>query len=611
MNDITPHEFLDAEDLLGRIIRFRLLRPVFQPLFNTEDCTIYGFEGLIRGPEGTSLHSPIKLFAAAERQGKRTELEVIAARTIIDEFCARRLPGFLFVNLSCTALTALAGKAEKTLDIIMRSSLSPASLIIELTEHDRVADPEALVLTVKPFRDAGIRFALDDFGNGHSNLRLWMDLRPHVVKIDRFFIDGLSGNGDKFEVIRLLKRLGDMFNTRLVAEGIENESDLAVVKDLGIPVTQGYLLARPAADPERQPSEAARNVLQSDKISIKPQSDSPPERYSLVGELVVPCPPVTADTSNDTLARQFSAHNEFHAVAICENEKPVGLINRRRFMDQYAQPYHRELFGRKPCTLFMQCDPLIVDRRTPLESLQSILTGSDQRYLQDGFIITDNSRYIGLGTGESLVRAVTELRIEAARYANPLTALPGNIPITEHLNRLLSGKKPFVMCYADLNNFKPFNDQYGYWRGDLVIRQLAGTLVRHADPQIDFVGHVGGDDFVVVFQSDGWREHCLHIINEFNVGVREHFSKADNEHNGFWGEDRMGQRCFFPMTSLSIGAVVAHPGEFSTSEEVASAAAAAKRKAKHSGQGFCIAGECPEDCAEMPDLPLRRPSVAA
>ncbi|MGE4111682.1 MAG: GGDEF domain-containing protein, partial [Burkholderiales bacterium] len=307
----------------------------------------------------------------------------------------------------------------------------------------------------------------------------------------------------------------------------------------------------------------------------------------------------------------FSAHNEFHAVAICENEKPVGLINRRRFMDQYAQPYHRELFGRKPCTLFMQCDPLIVDRRTPLESLQSILTGSDQRYLQDGFIITDNSRYIGLGTGESLVRAVTELRIEAARYANPLTALPGNIPITEHLNRLLSGKKPFVMCYADLNNFKPFNDQYGYWRGDLVIRQLAGTLVRHADPQIDFVGHVGGDDFVVVFQSDGWREHCLHIINEFNVGVREHFSKADNEHNGFWGEDRMGQRCFFPMTSLSIGAVVAHPGEFSTSEEVASAAAAAKRKAKHSGQGFCIAGECPEDCAEMPDLPLRRPSVAA
>lgn len=594
MNDCTSHEILSTEDLLERIMRFSLLRPVFQPLFNTDDCSVYGFEGLIRGPEGSSLHSPLALFAEAERQGLRTELEMMAARTTISEFGSRRLPGYLFLNMSCNALMALADHSERALGIIDRSTLSPNSLVIELTEHDHVADPEALVNMLKPFRNAGIRFALDDFGHGHSNLRLWMDLRPHLVKIDRFFVEGLAGNGDKFEIIRLLKRLGDMFGTVLVAEGIEQESDLAVIKDIDIPIVQGYLLGRPATDPARRPAEAAREVLLSTKIAVQPQSGPPPERCSLVGEIVVPVPPVSADLANDQLARLFASHPDFHAVAVVDAEKPVGLINRRRFMDQFAQQYYRELFGRKSCTTFMQKDPLVVDRRTPLESLQSILTGADQRYLLDGFIVTDNNHYVGLGTGESLVRAVTELRIEAARYANPLTALPGNIPITLHLNRLISGRKPFVVCYADLNNFKPFNDQYGYWRGDLVIRLIANTLTKHADPQADFVGHVGGDDFVVVFQGDDWRERCLQIISEFNSGVREHFSRADNEQSGFWGEDRKGQRCFFPMTSLSIGAVIARPGEFSTSEEVASAAAAAKRKAKNTGQGFCVTGECAE-----------------
>jgi diguanylate cyclase (GGDEF)-like protein len=594
MNDALPMDVLETEDLLGRIMRFRLLRPVFQPLFNTEDCSVYGFEGLIRGPEGSSLHSPLELFAAAERRGLRTDLEMMAARATISEFGARRLPGYLFLNMSCNALMALAGHSERALDIIHRSTLSPASLVIELTEHDHVADPEALVNLLKPFRDAGVRFALDDFGHGHSNLRLWMDLRPHLVKIDRFFIDGLAGNGDKFEIIRLLKRLGDMFNTTLVAEGIEQESDLAVVKDIGIPVVQGYLLGRPAADPVRSPAAAARDVLLSTTIAVQPQSGQPPERCSLVGEIVIPVPPVAPELDNDQLARLFAQNADYHAVAVTDGQKPLGLINRRRFMDQFAQQYYRELFGRKSCTTFMQNDPLIVDRRTPLESLQSILTGADQRYLLDGFIVTDNNRYVGLGTGESLVRAVTELRIEAARYANPLTALPGNIPITLHLNRLISGRKPFVVCYADLNNFKPFNDQYGYWRGDLIIRKIANTLTKYAHPQIDFVGHVGGDDFVVVFQGNDWKERCAQIISEFNNGVREHFSKADIEQNGFWGEDRTGNRCFFPMTSLSIGAVIARPGEFSTSEEVASAAAAAKRKAKHSGMGFCVNGECAE-----------------
>ena len=102
-----------------------------------------------------------------------------------------------------------------------------------------------------------------------------------------------------------------------------------------------------------------------------------------------------------------------------------------------AVPFARELNGRKSCVLLMHASPIVCDVGQSIDAMSEILLGEDQRYLSDGFIITRDGRYLGVGTGEALVRRVTELRIEAARYANPLTLLPGNIPISEHIGRLL------------------------------------------------------------------------------------------------------------------------------------------------------------------------------
>ncbi|NDZ18992.1 hypothetical protein C7T35_21990 [Variovorax sp. WS11] len=105
---------------------------------------------------------------------------------------------------------------------------------------------------------------------------------------------------------------------------------------------------------------------------------------------------------------------------------------------------------------------------------------------------------------------------KAARHANPLTLLPGNMPINVHIERLLVSGTEFVACYADLNNFKAFNDHYGYWRGDGLIRIAAELLSQNADPVHDFVGHIGGDDFIVLFQSEDWEGRCRHIVDEFS-----------------------------------------------------------------------------------------------
>jgi diguanylate cyclase (GGDEF)-like protein len=144
----------------------------------------------------------------------------------------------------------------------------------------------------------------------------------------------------------------------------------------------------------------------------------------------------------------------------------------------------------------------------------------------------------------------------------------------------------FAACYFDLNNFKPFNDSYGYWRGDEMIKLAARVIQAACDPSEDFVGHVGGDDFVVLFQSDDWMARCRRIVAEFNQQARALFDAEDVRRDGFESEDRQGCRARFALTTIAVGAVVIEHGRYCTPESVASAAAAAKKVAKQSRDGM-------------------------
>ncbi|RYD40154.1 MAG: GGDEF domain-containing protein, partial [Verrucomicrobiaceae bacterium] len=159
-----------------------------------------------------------------------------------------------------------------------------------------------------------------------------------------------------------------------------------------------------------------------------------------------------------------------------------------------------------------------------------------------------------------------------------------------HMQRLLDHQTEFVACYADLNNFKPFNDHYGYWRGDQMIRLVARLATAHCDARRDFVGHVGGDDFMLIFQSNNWLQRCKNIVDEFAREALTLFDDAARQAGGIQAEDRHGVPRFFPCTTLAIGAVRITPGRFRHAEEVANLAAAAKREAKQSSSGVVLHG---------------------
>ncbi|QNP59235.1 EAL domain-containing protein [Paenacidovorax monticola] len=575
---------------LARLVREGGLHCVFQPLGDLREGSVYAHEALIRGPQGSALHTPDTLLEQARRERILQDFEIVCVCTALHHWGQLGAPGRLFVNISAEALVravALCG-AGLWADTVRTLGMSARMLVMEITEHERVTDLAPLRHALKEVHGAGTRLALDDFGDGRSSLRLWAEVKPDYVKIDKYFIRDISDHPEHLQMLQAIKGIADVFGTTLIAEGIETHDDLRALRDLDIPYGQGWLLGRPATEPREALETPALEVMHDRRVAVLPHLGQSARPGILRNLLVVQAPTAAPESSNDAVAALFKEHPQLHALAVVDGGRPVALINRQQFMNHYATLYFREVHGRKPCTAFANHAPRVVEMDCDVDQLVGILTSQDQRYLNDGFIVTDNGRYVGLGTGDQLVRGVTEARIEAARHANPLTFLPGNIPISLHVQRLLEAGAEFVACYADLNHFKPFNDYYGYWRGDQMIRLVARLAVAHCDARRDFVGHVGGDDFILLFQSGDWMQRCQAIVDGFAREALALFDEPARQAGGIWAEDRHGVKRFFSCTTLAIGALRIQPGSLRQAEEVANLAALAKHDAKLAPCGIAL-----------------------
>lgn len=216
-----------------------------------------------------------------------------------------------------------------------------------------------------------------------------------------------------------------------------------------------------------------------------------------------------------------------------------------------------------------------------VETLSQIITEhASMSQLGNDFIITQQSEYWGLGTVMDLLRKMTELQVRNARYANPLTGLPGNVPINERIEQLLQQRQPFALCYCDLDNFKPFNDIYGYQRGDTVIQTLGNLLTTTVASENSFIGHIGGDDFVVIAHPDHWEALCRQLLEAFANEIPKLYDARHRQLGGFYAEDRQRREIFYPLMSLSIGVVIPQTEHIVSHHEVSAAAAEAKKMAK-------------------------------
>jgi diguanylate cyclase (GGDEF)-like protein len=295
---------------------------------------------------------------------------------------------------------------------------------------------------------------------------------------------------------------------------------------------------------------------------------------------MTPIAPVMPGTPNRQVHERFLKEPDLLSLPVVKDKIPVGLINRYAFLDTMTRLYSLELYGKKPCETFMNRNIMVVDHNMSIHELSKLMVESDPRHILHGFIVTCGSVYAGMGSGHDLMREITRMQIHAARYANPLTQLPGNVSINEHLDQLLEQGVPFQVCYCDLDHFKPYNDVYGYQKGDEVIHWTGRLLEAVCDPERDFVGHIGGDDFLLAVLSEDWEARCRRVLSMFQSGREQFFSAEDMERGGYESEDRLGRLVFHPLLSISIGVVLAPSGVYASHHEISAAAAQAKKQAK-------------------------------
>lgn len=570
-------------DLL-QIIEQQKINTFFQPIIGARGQSIFAYEALSRGPADSLYCSPVHLFEEAKRQKQLFALEAVCRSRAIENFTRQKLTGKLFLNVSPETLLQSDHHSGLTLDLLQNYDLKPEQVVIEITEHSPTHDYELMRAAVEHYQGEGFSIAIDDLGAGYSSLRLWSELKPEYVKIDRHFVSGIESDKVKRDFVRSITEIARAVNSQVIAEGIETRQEFETLSEINVDYLQGYYFARPNPQPVREVSKSAQVVWKQIKESREMYKDD-----GQVGRLKIDILPVTPDTPVEEVADLFDRNEHWFSIPVVSGGVPVGIISRTRLLQKLSKAFGRDLYSKRPVSQIMDASFMSVERHLRLEKVSQQVTQRTRSRLEEDFIITENGYYCGIGQVIDLLKMITELQLKSAQNSNPLTGLPGNVLIQEQIDQLIVSKGAFVTCYFDLDNFKPYNDQYGYAKGDEILLTVARLLQKHCDSSADFVGHVGGDDFVVIFQSPDWQNHVQSALHEFSQARREFYSPEHICDGGIWAEDRFGEKRFFGLMSISVAAIDSESADFGSAKEVASQLSVIKHEAKHSKGNSLVA----------------------
>ncbi len=535
---------------INNILDAKQLTPHFQPIVSLTQKKVMGYEALIRGPVDSSLHTPFNLFTTAEKYNLSTKLEFLCREMTIKRYAELGIKEKLFINASPGVLLQPGFKKGETLRLLDYFGINPHSVIIELTEHTPADNYEIMRVSAEHYRSMGFQIALDDLGAGYSGLRLWAELLPEYVKIDKHFIRDIQNDRVKLNFVRSIQSMASSLNCNVIAEGIETEEELKAIEKIGINHVQGYYFGRPSA----KPVESIDRSLFTKDIDYTKEYKNDPFNTTTATHIIRNIMPISSKTSISDVMSLFHHDRELSILPLVDDNMATGIVFRDKFLTKlFSSRYGIDLHGKHPIKTFIEYPPLCVDKNMPIDLISKQLTTSTSS--DPAFIITDNREYLGIGTVLDLLAEFTRQQIDNAKHANPLTLLPGSVPLNNQVNQLLANKIPFSFGYFDLDNFKPFNDVYSYDAGDEIIKVVAETLTRFIPAESGRIGHIGGDDFIVIFTCDDWLLRCENILNSFKSNVPAYYSDEDIKAQGIHTENRVGDKCFFPLISLSIGLV--------------------------------------------------------
>jgi EAL domain-containing protein (putative c-di-GMP-specific phosphodiesterase class I) len=231
-------------DLVQLLVEGRVTS-VYEPIVEVMTRTVFGYEALSRGPEGTELHSPAVLFESAQRHDLVFQLDCLCRQRALEG--ARDLPGQakLFLNVRPTTIHDPQFRADALERTLALCKLRPSDVVFEISEQESIDNFEMFKEVRDSYGKLGFQIALDDTGRGYSSLEAVMELQPEFIKVDRAFVTGIDEDPARQELLRALQSLAQRLGARIIGEGLDTIEELEMLGKLGIPFGQGWLFGKP------------------------------------------------------------------------------------------------------------------------------------------------------------------------------------------------------------------------------------------------------------------------------------------------------------------------------------------------------------------------------
>lgn len=579
------------DDWESRISR---LDYALQPIVNIHTGLCYGVEALLRNIADGGFDTISEVFEAAHGDGMLHFVDLLLRKKAIEKFS--RLgwthQAKLFFNLDNRVLDSRHYRPGATLDILARFDLPQESLCFEISEKHELPDANEAVLALDAYRAQGFKIAVDDCGTGFSGLKLLYYTKPDFIKIDRFFIRDIARDPNKRVFVHSIVNIAHLMGSVVIAEGVETRQEYYSCRDIGCDLIQGYFVCAPQLSIDAL--HGRYDTIET--LSVQDRRNHSNEDRRLIDMEIEYLEPVGSDCDVFEVFKRFSRKDGIGFFPVINaNGEPLGVISEKSFKEYAYNPFGTDLlqnpaFGKR-VDKFITRFP-IADIHTPAEKILEIYS---QNETIEGIIIVEHMRYKGFLSARALLKVLNEKNIALARDQNPLTRLPGNTLIHEYVSRALSNRdRCFSLVYFDFDNFKPYNDRYGFRSGDRVILRFAEMLKAWSEYNNRFAGHIGGDDFFMGAEditSEQIQKEVCGLSDQFRTDVESFYDSETIERGYIRGKSRSGEMWKFPLMTVSAVILELPPDRtriYST-EEISTLMARLKKKAKASPEKCCTA----------------------
>jgi diguanylate cyclase (GGDEF)-like protein len=580
----------------------------YQPKMAMNGKDVIGMEALVRWQRpGHGIIAPERFISVAEENGLIVQLGTYVLREACRQNKAWQDAGLtklkVAVNLSVRQLRDNSFVPLVT-QILEETGLDPVYLELELTESTLMGDASDTVCKLLHLKKMGISISVDDFGTGYSSLSYLKHLPIDTIKVDRSFVRDIANNPDDAAIVDAIVAMAHSLKLNVIAEGVETREQFEYLQHLKCQQAQGYYFARPlnpqqfeaflvqgmpAVCPPSAPSvhPAAVEVPLPSPDEPSLQADTHTFIAEFIGDISIQVKPAHPGDNLTAVLKRFQTETGLLVLPVVDNGRVTGIINRATFLEEHViglNGYAFHINHSKKMRDLMAPVTLVFDASVRIRDAARVIQAQKLDIRVDNICVTKSEVYYGIVDINRFISAMTDINLTLAKGANPLTGLPGNESIQREISeRLLAGEE-FDIAYVDIDNFKPFNDYYGFQRGDVVIKAVGEVLTAAALSTMTgapcFCGHIGGDDFILITGPHQAEDVSRQAITALEEHLPVFHGEKDFSAGCYSAVNRKGEQETFSLLSISIGIVNTRLTPVSSYAQLASISTEVKKAAK-------------------------------